>query len=120
MTLYDVNKSAYSSVPDITKDQLEDAIVDISNFMSTTNHRYFMLLSNDRRDYTVFHIPDPYSGIGYKEAAGEVVSLLEERHATFKGIDFESPTCVDFWVMIDSECFLYKLFGYDWGVIKIG
>ena len=59
MTLYDLNKSAYASLPDITDEQKEIAERIIERFIAESDEDYFMLLNNELHYYTIFHYLPP-------------------------------------------------------------
>lgn len=114
MTLYDLNKQGYLSLQDmepIVIDRIFDA--NINNFLLKDNHKIYMLLSNERRDYTVF-MKNKNSNCQLLIAIKEVL----QNRGKIKGIEVNNDS-VDFWVAIDNECYLYKLFNYTWGVIKV-
>ena len=52
-SLYDMNKGLVEkSVPDLTAEELESKKTLVADFLKDTNNKYYMLLCNDRKDYT--------------------------------------------------------------------
>lgn len=55
--LYDINKSIIEkNVSPLTPEEVEEKMQLIDTFMKETNNKYYMLLCNDRKDYTVFNL----------------------------------------------------------------
>ena len=54
-SLYDMNKGLVEkSVPDLTAEELESKKTLVADFLKDTRNKYYMLLCNDRKDYTIF------------------------------------------------------------------
>lgn len=113
MTLYEVNKQGYQNLPFMDEATLNIAQYNVCEFLRKHQTSWYMLLSNEKKDFTVFD-NNIHSA---NKLASEVFDIIQER-GKLKGIDIRNED-IDFWVEIDGEVFLYKLFSYDWGVIKI-
>lgn len=123
--LYDMNKKL---VEQYEKKMSEKTLKKITNktiipFFTRMldNHKYFMLLCNDAKDYTVFNIlelTDNSKNIITQElidcfkTRGDVYSI-EEAH--------QDKNALEIWIksFADSEMRCYYLFAYDFGVIEI-
>lgn len=123
--LYDMNKKL---VEQYEKKMSEKTLKKIANktiipFFTRMldNHKYFMLLCNDAKDYTVFNIlelTDNSKNIITQElidcfkARGSIYSI-EEAH--------QDKNALEIWIksFADSEMRCYYLFAYDFGVIEI-
>lgn len=115
-TLYDVNKEAMKKEKRLSSKEVEDVIKDkIVNFFKEGNE-YFMLLCNERKDYTVFKKTNWFKEEqlikDFKECLinrGKVISI----DPTDDGLAFEV------WLYIDGEAFCYYFFQYDYAVIEV-
>lgn len=109
--LHDMNKMMINQLPAITEDKklsLRKALVN----MLTTDGRYYMLLSNERRDYTVLAFKDEPAA---NKFADEVMEVLESR-GTIKEFDVKAEAnAIEIWV----DDVFYAIFPYDLGVIEI-
>lgn len=83
------------------------------NAIWRSSSRYYMLLSHEGRDYTVFD----NTSLRPRELTKEVFSLLKSR-GKLKGVDIQDDYS-DFWIDKDGNIEMYKFFPYDWGVIKV-
>lgn len=115
MTLYDFNKIGYLKIPKLTEEEKQNVIKDIQKFLSKHDSEHYMILNAEGRDYTVYRFKNAHL---YKAMSIDIISLMEER-GSIKSIEI-SEDSVDFWIeKDDKQCYMYKLFPYDWGVIKI-
>ena len=104
MTLYELNKSAYASLPDITDEQKEIAEHIIERFIAESNEDYFMLLNNELHYYTIFH--------------WVVIDSLSYHIKSIERTNDE--TAIEVWLTTqDNECHMFLLFGYTNGVIEL-
>ena len=56
MTLYELNQAGYSSLPDMTYADILNNIKEISKYLDKHPSKYYALLNNDLRYYTLFAI----------------------------------------------------------------
>ena len=79
------------------------------------NQPYWMLLCNDRKDYTVFHttvLEDKHS------VPNELMECLTNRGLIY-GIDrTEDGVAIEIWLMIDNEPYCYYFFPYDEAIVE--
>ena len=111
MNLYDFNKQAM--------DQIEP--LDPIAFNLATQHMvediserstYWMLLNNERKDYTVFVI------LTKEGILNEIRPTLLNR-GSILSIEKQSDGNYEIWIRIDNEPFAYYLFPYDNAVIEV-
>ena len=56
--------------------------------------------------------------VKYKDMCEEIICLLMER-GHIKAIEVQEDG-IEFWIVnTDEECYMFKLFPYDWGVIIV-
>ena len=106
--LHDLNKMVIGQMQPLEKEEVMKLVGKINDLMSE-HRQYFMLLSNEKRDYTVFNL------IKRKEKAlgAQVVEVLESR-GVIKDYDVKGNDAIEFWV---DDTF-YALFPYDLGVVE--
>lgn len=156
MTLYEINQKLYAQQPKLTSAEWEinreklmqwcqnDKFVATDKDDIDPDMEYFMLLNNEKHDYTVFQVPLwDLNGAAFQKTpmyinSAQVRSCYDENDiqpeyfisqvievVTSRGkvhaIEFNTDDTVDFWVQPANEdiCYLYKLFNYNWGVIEV-
>ena len=72
-TLYDLNKGVIQQQPDLTAEQIAEKSTLVENFIKETKNKYYMLLCNDRRDFTVFTLLD-----GEDKSAKAAFEMVDE------------------------------------------
>ena len=126
--LYDINKGLVEKgVPELSKEEMDNKKNLIVDFVRQGGS-YFMLLCNERKDYTVFHrrINNPNGEYldcceGYNGDFIEKVLIdecLPNRGKT-KSIELtENKDAVEIWISIDGESYCYYFFPYDTAIIE--
>lgn len=117
-SLYDMNKGLVEkSVPDLTKEELENKKSLISEFLRNTNNKYYMLLCNDKKDYTIFRrVSKQNTGYGLINIL--IDECLQNRGNT-KSIEYtETKDAIEIWISIDGESYCYYFFPYDTAIIE--
>ena len=112
MSLYDINKSVY-----LKKDNLDDFGISeckalIRSYVKKTKAKYYMLLNNELKYYTVFAIDDE----GSNKIDLEVINTLKE-FDNIKDIK-EDNDSIEIWATLNGELGYFLFFDYDKGVIK--
>ena len=116
LTLYDLNKTVIAQLPDLTKEQLQEKIIIINNYVCDMESNYFMLLSNEMKYYTVFSIVDWPAGGSCGE---EVLECLEYFDCTIKSIELlEDGSAIEIWIKKDNEVYMMYFFNYEEGVVE--
>lgn len=126
-TLYDINKNIIEKNVEVLSDEQlqskKDLIVD---FINQTGNKYYMLLCNDRKDYTLFHRNETEDGL-WKDSAGLTEDVIEKvlideclpNRGKTKSIELtEDKNAFEIWISIDGESYCYYFFPYDLGVIE--
>ena len=118
MKIIDMNAQLIAQLPALTHEELCDKMDDIIDFSDRTHGRYFMLLNNDLRYYTIFtkrranEIGDDYGNI-----AEAVVDCLFAVGDKIKAIDVIDDH-IEIWVQHEDRepnCFVF--FDYTDGVV---
>ena len=109
-TLYDFNKSILASA-EALKD-ISDKKEELTNFFK--EHEYFMLLCNELKDYTVFHLTTNNT---INVAIKDLKECLDNRGEILSFEKTSDDFAFEVWMRIDNEIYLYFLFPYDDAVI---
>ena len=126
-TLYDINKNIIEKNVEVLSDEQlqgkKDLIVD---FINQTGNKYYMLLCNDRKDYTLFHRNETEDGL-WKDSEGLTEDVIEKvlideclpNRGKTKSFELtEDKNAFEIWISIDGESYCYYFFPYDLGVIE--
>lgn len=120
-TLYDINKNIVKqNEVKLGKGILNSKKEIIKNFIIQTNNNYYMLLCNERKDYTVFDFLLD-NNKKTKRPINCAKCLVDEclaNRGEIRGIDLtKDKTAIEIWMIIDDEAYVYYFFPYDNGVI---
>ena len=120
--LYSVNKQLMKNEPLMTKQEIEDAVGEASDWIkevAQTNDRYFMLLCHERRDYTLFNLCC-VGGMAYVDTANIIVECIQNRGDLLAMDVTEDKTALEIWMRdINDEPFCDYFFPYNEGVIEV-
>lgn len=117
-SLYDLNKNLVQK----NEKELDEGILNskkeiAKNFILKTKNKYFMLLCNERKDYTVFYMNKE------KKAMDLSLCLIDEclqNRGEIRGIDLtKNQDAIEIWLSIDEEAFVYYFFPYDAAIVEI-
>lgn len=118
-TLYDINKNIVKQ----NEVKLSEGVLNskkeiIKNFINKTDNNYYMLLCNERKDYTVFDFRQKLWAERYLDCAKCLVDECLINRGEIRGIDITKDKCaIEIWMIIDNEAYVYYFFPYDNGVI---
>ena len=127
-TLYDLNKDLVKR----TEIKLSEGVLNskkeiIKNFIIDTANNYYMLLCNERKDYTIFDFETKlYNGyedleLNKKRSMDCAKCLVDEcllNRGEIRGIDItKDKQAIEIWMLIEDEAYVYYFFPYDNGVI---
>lgn len=122
--LYDINKNlVLNQTIELSEGVLNSKKEIIKNFITDTHNFYYMLLCNERKDYTVFDFHlyggnEKDNGTQIKCANCLVDECLKNR-GEIRGIDLtQDKDAIEIWMIIDDEAYVYYFFPYDNGVIE--
>lgn len=110
MNMYEMNKNLIIQLPDISKKDLEAGKKKINQVAS--NGKYFMLLCNELKYYTVFNI----SVEGVEKIEDVVLDCINHIGATIKSIDNTPEGALEIWIKKYEETYAMYFFNYDGGV----
>ena len=123
-TLYDLNKGLVQQ----NEVKLSEGILNskkevIKNFLIKTNNNYYMLLSNERKDYTIFTMGSN-DGYTYEDKSKRLVSILVDEclvnRGEIRGIDItKDKGAIEIWMSIEEESYVYYFFPYDTAIINM-
>ena len=127
-TLYEMNQNIIEkNIPTLTEEELQNKKNLIVDFVNNCGNTYYMLLCNDRKDYTIFHRQyDSIRGI-YLDNAGEMDDTLERilvdeclpNRGQTKSIELtENKDAIEIWLSIDGQSYCYYFFPYDSAIIE--
>ena len=120
-TLYDVNKNL------VLKNEIEltDGILNskkeiIINFMRQINNSYYMLLCNEKKDYTVFKMNDKDNDNSIREIVSILINECLKNRGEIRGIDVtKDKSAIEIWLIIEEEAYCYYFFPYDAAIIEV-
>lgn len=126
-TLYDFNKGLVEkNIPDLTDEEIQNKKNLIVDFVNQTSNRYYMLLCNDRKDYTIFHRNETENGL-FKDSEGLIIDVIEKilideclpNRGRTKSIELtENQDAIEIWISIEGESYCYYFFPYDAAIIE--
>ncbi len=114
-TLYDINKSIIeNNIKELTEEEIEEKRKLIEALLQRTTNKYYMLLCNDRKDYTVF--------VNEENDLDEFLTILLKECLPNRGIiksieNTEDEQAIEIWLSIEGESYCYFLFPYDEAII---
>lgn len=121
-TLYDVNKNLIqNAIKALDETALNSKKEIIKNFLRKTNNNYYMLLCNERKDYTIFTI----GNVENKEQKIEKLPfvLVDEclkNRGEIRVIELtEDKGAIEAWISANDESFAYYFFPYDSAIINM-
>lgn len=121
MSLYEINQSIISQLPPYDEEKINDLMERLSDWDVGDNyqHKYYMLLNNDKHYYTVFHYEysDPHTD--FPTLGKGTIYLLQEMGYDIVSDEIQPDHC-EIWVKNDQEVIAYLLFPYDQGVVTYG
>lgn len=115
--LHAMNKMLMAQLPELEEKRKNELSKEIRNLALAEDgaFKYLMLLSNERKDYTVFALRNKNRLELADTLAKEVVECLENR-GQIKEFDVKKDAnAIEIWI---DDAF-YALFVYDLGVIEI-
>lgn len=120
-TVYDLNKQLVQSTEKVISPyKLNEKKKLIKTFVRECKDNYFMLLCNDRKDYTIFNCVSDKTEDKLNELANVFVDECLINRGQIKGIDLtEHKDAIEIWLSIDDEAFCYYFFPYDLGIVEV-
>ncbi len=120
--LYDINKNIIKTLPNLDEGALNSKIIIIKDFIANTKQFYYMLLCNERKDYTVFDFHLRGGNVENEirlDCAKCLVNECLKNRGSIRAIDLtKDKDAIEIWLVIDDEVYVYYFFPYDNGVIQ--
>lgn len=127
-SLYDVNKGLVEkNVPDLTDEEMQNKKTLIIDFINNTSNQYYMLLCNEKKDYTIFRREtnenkDFLDNLETPDRDRLWNVLIDEclpNRGRTKSIELtENQDAVEIWISIEGESYCYMFFPYDAAIIE--
>ena len=115
LNLYDMNKQIMSQIPDFTKEQMDESISTLNEWVNKTKSKYFMMLCKDISYYTLFNRTKSAMDDNFGKCFKDCVNSL----GPIKSIDFnEDKTALEIWFSYEDDVYCMYLFPYDSGVVN--
>lgn len=121
-TVYDLNKQLVQKEEKaLSNSKLREKKKTIISFTEKKDGNYFMLLCNERKDYTVFNF---ISGDKKYEKLEEMTNILVDEclknRGEIRAIDItQDKGAIEIWLLIDEEAYCYYFFPCDQAIIEI-
>ncbi|MEG0153061.1 hypothetical protein [Clostridium sp.] len=109
ISLHDLNQTIVAQLKEIPQEE-KDLLIQTIEDVIKKGKKYFMLLSNEKRDYTIFNMVST----NHRKVVEEIMEILENR-GKIKDFELTASGALEVWV---GSTF-YALFPYDLGVIEV-
>lgn len=114
--MYEINKQYYAQQEPLTEDEIANRIAGIAEWFDSQMGKYFMLLCNERKDYTIFNL-NQKTKEKYQAAAADVIDCMRNR-GIILDVELQEDGAFEIWIKDEEESFVYYFFPYDIGVIE--
>ena len=115
-TTYDKNKTLVKKYEKkLTTEELKNKLDNFKTYIQYTNEKYYMLLCNDKKDYTVFHLNN-INDIDFM--FNELCECLTNRGDVYGFDKTQDEQAFEIWLVINDEAYCYYFFGYENAVIE--
>ena len=112
-SLYEANQELMKKEKEMSKSETLEAVKKTMTLFNN-GQKYFMLLCNDRRDYTVFH----RNNIKVFNSPDTDLADCILNRGSLLAIDETNEGNFEIWIKIDGTPYCYYLFPYDFGIIE--
>ena len=112
-SLYEANQELMKKEKEMSKSETLEAVKKTMTLFNN-GQKYFMLLCNDRRDYTVFH----RNNIKIVNSPDNDLADCILNRGSLLAIDETNEGNFEIWIKIDGTPYCYYLFPYDFGIIE--
>lgn len=115
-TAYEINKDLVERYEkELTIEKIAEKKTMLLNYLDNHKDTYYMLLCNDRKDYTLFNLAE-----SKEELVNVLIDECLKNRGILKGIDqTQDEYAIEIWLSIDQEAFCYYFFPYGEAVIKV-
>lgn len=120
-TLYDMNKTLVRDAEiTLSESVLNSKKEVVKNFISKTCNNYYMLLCNERKDYTIFNISEKFQKEKLYETTNILIDECLKNRGEIRGIDLtKAQDAIEIWMVIENEAYVYYFFPYDAAIIEV-
>ena len=122
-TLYDVNKNLVKNNEiKISEEVLNSKKEIVKSYIEKSSNFYYMLLCNERKDYTVFNFKDKQKNKkNSMECAKILIDECLKNRGEIRGIDLTKiKDAIEIYIVIEDDAYIYYFFPYDNAIIEIG
>ena len=112
-SLYEANQELMKKEKEMSKSETFEAVKKTMTLFNN-GQKYFMLLCNDRRDYTVFHRNNIKA---FNPPDNDLADCILNR-GSLLAIDETNEGNFEIWIKINGTPYCYYLFPYDFGIIE--
>ncbi len=113
MNLYEANQAIYQNAPSIT--DRDGAQAQIRNYLTTHPSKYYLMLNNDERYYTLYTFKNEFK---FNKMAKEILDISLNL-GDIKDIVTSDNGYLEFWIIYKEKPTMFILFDYTRGVIEI-
>ena len=120
LSLYNFNKQAMNQLSILDPIQFNKAVESVANHIFSLNPKYWMLLNNERKDFTIFAFSNNTEE-KRKQFISDFKETLNNRGMTVDIDRLEDSDNYEIWMRdpASNENFLYYFFDYSEGIIEI-
>lgn len=120
-TVYDLNKQLVQKEEKVlSNSKLREKKKTIASFADKSMDNYFMLLCNERKDYTVFRTKTCCLYEDLEKMADILVDECLKNRGEVRAIDItKDKKAIEIWLVIDEEAYCYYFFPYGQAIIEI-
>lgn len=121
MNLYEFNKQGMKVYDPLDRIALGVKVSDMAKeiFAREGSLKYWMLLNNEMKDYTLFHFNNRDNKNQFQK---DFIETILNRGVDVTEIELQPDGAYEVWVRDKKtgEDRLYMFFNYEWGVVEIG
>lgn len=116
---YEINKQLVEkNLNELSQEQINEKKEKIANFIKEKNNKYYMLLCNERKDYTVFTLTNKQEK--NIETSKVLVDECLMNRGKIKAIDkTKDNQAIEIWLSMNKESFCYYFFPYDEAIVEV-
>lgn len=120
--LYDLNKDLVEKeTKPLTQEELAIKKEMVHNFLISSEAEYYMLLCNEKKDYTVFNLLNMNEMFPAKDEVPNI--LIDEclkNRGEIRSIELTThKDAIEIWLVINKKAYCYYFFDYTNGVIEV-
>lgn len=123
-TLYSINKNIVQNAETkLPEGVLNSKKEELRNYLRRTKNKYYMLLCNDRKDFTIFTLGyENYYTIEdkYDCLINVLIDECLSNRGEIRGFDItKDKEAIEIWISMDGDSYAYYFFPYDNAIIEI-